>query len=104
MHSRIGFTLFALAISGTAAASDRCTELAELAAAIAEHKAAGISQETTASQLRAQYKSDTADQRNANAMTEQVVKFVYRLDKPPAWWREEMAKRCEAGEFDQKKP
>jgi hypothetical protein len=83
-------------------ASDRCTELASLAAAVAEHKAAGIPQADVSSQLRAQYKSDTEDQRNANAMTERVVMVVYQLDKAPNELRQEVQERCEAGEFDQR--
>lgn len=106
MNSRLAIILaaLALALAGPAVASDRCTELATLAAAIAEHKAAGIEQAAVASQLRAQYRDETEDQRNAIAMTEQVLKVVYRTDKAPEWWREEARKRCKAGEFDQKKP
>lgn len=87
-----------------AAAADRCTDLATLAANIAEHRDAGIPQVKVADTLRAQYREETDEQRNANAMTERVVVVVYLTDKPPAELRQEVQERCAAGEFDQKKP
>jgi hypothetical protein len=83
-----------------AAAADQCTGLAELAANIAEHKAAGIPQAAVASQLRAQYVSNTEEQRNSNAMVERMIPAVYRLDAKPEDVRLNIFLRCKAGEFD----
>lgn len=103
MHSRIGFILLALVLSGPAAAAERCTELATLAANIAEHKEAGVEQAAVASQLRAQYQSKTAKQRNAAAMTERIVELAYQSEQTPARLYRETKARCEAGEFDERK-
>lgn len=99
------FSIAAAALlSLPAAAADQCTGLAELAAAVAEHKAAGIPQAAVASQLRAQYREDTEQQRDQNAMVERMLPVVYRLDEKPRDMRHIVYVKCKAGEFDPKKP
>lgn len=99
---RNSIAALALVLSVPAHAADRCTELADLAAAVAEHRDAGIPQAAVAAQLRVQYRQDTEGGRNAAAMTEQVAKVVYQDDKAPAVLRREVKDRCEAGKFDQR--
>jgi hypothetical protein len=97
------FTALALVLSGSAVAADRCTELAELATMIAESKAAGIPQASVASSLRAQYESDTEEQRNGNAMVEHMLPAIYRLNEKPQHVRHVIYLKCKAGEFAPKK-
>ncbi|GEM_PF-5353976 len=92
-----------LVLNLPAAAVDQCTGLAELASAVAEHKAADIPQAVVASALRAQYREDTEQQRDQNAMVERMLPVVYRLDEKPAEVRHVIYLKCKAGEFDPKK-
>lgn len=91
-------------LSLPATAADQCTGLAELAAAVAEHKATGIPQAAVANTLRAQYREDTEQQRDQNAMVERMLPVVYKLDEKPEGVRQVIYLKCKAGEFGPKKP
>jgi hypothetical protein len=92
-----------LALAGTAHAAGKCEAAAQLAANIAEHRAAGVEQQAVASQLRAQYLEATAEQRAANAMTERVIREAYQADGTPEQVRQAVERKCRAGELDQVK-
>jgi hypothetical protein len=89
---------------GAASAADQCKGLAELASEIADAKAAGIPQVSVASSLRAQYREDTEQARNQNALVERVIPAVYASNEAPQDLRNTIYLKCTRGELSPKRP